>query len=291
MKIDEASTKAMLTAEPVQISAAWGQRTRVVRVGSVPIGGPGFAVIAGPCSIESREQFLETAQSVKASGAVVLRGGIWKLRTSPKTFQGLGTDASHLVQEVLKQTGMTLVSEITDPRQVEALDPLVSMYQVGARNMFNYALLKELAQTRKPVLLKRGFSALVEEWIKAAEYLTNGGNDQVVLCERGIRTFETSTRYTFDLNAVLVAKARTDFPVVVDPSHAVGLREYVPPVALAAAAAGADGLIVEVHPRPAEALSDGPQSLTLDGFRDLTRTLEKVLAALGRPLLKPVVNQ
>jgi 3-deoxy-7-phosphoheptulonate synthase len=287
MKIHETSQEAHLKAHASSPSGLSLQRTRAVQVDNVPIGGPEFVVIAGPCSIESREQFLETAQSVKNSGAVLLRGGIWKMRTNPKTFQGLGPEAVGFVREVLNVTGLSLVSEITDPRQVEILDPLVSMYQVGARNMFNYSLLKELGQTNKPVLLKRGFSALVEEWIKAAEYITLGGNDKIILCERGIRTFENSTRYTFDLNAVLVAKSKTNFPVVVDPSHAVGVREYVPKVALAAAAAGADGLIIEVHPRPAEALSDGFQSLTLEGFRELSQNIEKVLTALGRPLLKP----
>lgn len=270
--------------------AKMGRRTRTVKVGNVTIGGPEFTMIAGPCSIESRDQFMETAKSVKSSGAVLLRGGIWKLRTSPQAFQGLGSEAASFVQEVLAHTGMQLVSEITDPRQVEVLDPLVGMYQVGARNMFNYALLKELGQTRKPVLLKRGFSALVDEWIKAAEYITQGGNDQVVLCERGIRTFETSTRNTFDLNAVLVAKAKTNFPVIVDPSHAVGVRDFVPAVALAAAVAGADGIIVEVHPRPEQALSDGFQSLTLEGFRDLAHKIEGVLGILNRPLMKPTLD-
>ena len=210
------------------------------------------------------------------------------MRTSHQSFQGLGPEAVGFIREVLEHTGLQLVSEITDPRQVELLDPLVGMYQVGARNMFNYALLKELGQTRKPVLLKRGFSALVDEWVKAAEYVAVGGNENIILCERGIRTFETSTRNTFDLNAVLVAKSRTSFPVIVDPSHAVGIREFVPKLALAAAVAGADGLIVEVHPRPAEALSDGFQALTLEDFRQLSQDLERVLGALGRPMLKPV---
>lgn len=260
--------------------------THLVRVGSVIIGGPEFALIGGPCSIESRQQFLETATGVKNSGAVLLRGGIWKMRTSAQSFQGLGSEAISFIREVLNITGLQLVSEITDPRQLEILEPFVGMYQVGARNMFNYSLLRELGQSRKPVLLKRGFSALVEEWLKAAEYIHMGGNDQIVLCERGIRTFENSTRNTFDLNAILVAKQKGPYPVVVDPSHAVGVREFVTPVALAAAAAGADGLIVEVHPRPSEALSDGFQALTLEQFEKLSRDVEKVLGALGRSLFK-----
>ena len=260
--------------------------TKPVQVGPVKIGGPEFTVIAGPCSIESSEQFLETATAVKNSGAVLLRGGIWKLRTSPQTFQGLGPNSFAFIKDVLQQTNMKLVSEVTDPRQIAMIDDCVEMYQVGSRNMHNYALLKELGQTRKPILLKRGFAAFVDEWIKAAEYITAGGNDKVILCERGIRTFETSTRNTLDLNSVVYVKAKTNLPVIVDPSHAVGMREFVPQLALAAAAAGADGLIVEVHPRPAEALSDGRQALTLSDFQQLMSRLEKLLTALDRPLNK-----
>lgn len=260
--------------------------TRPVRVGAVTIGGPEFTVIAGPCSIESPNQFLETAQAVKAAGAVLLRGGIWKLRTSAKTFQGLGNDAFAFIKDVLKATNMQLVSEVTDPRQIETLNDYVSMFQVGSRNMHNYALLKELGQSQKPVLLKRGFAAFVDEWIKAAEYVSMGGNDNVILCERGIRTFETTTRNTLDLNSVIYAKARTHFPVIIDPSHAIGVREFVPQLSLAAVASGADGIIVEVHPRPAEALSDGMQALTVDDFKNLMAKAERVLTALDRPLQK-----
>ncbi len=260
--------------------------TRPVQIGPVTIGGPEFTVIAGPCSIESPEQFLETALAVKSAGAVLLRGGIWKLRTSPKTFQGLGNDAFAFIKDVLKTTNMQLVSEVTDPRQIEQLNDYVSMFQVGSRNMHNYALLKELGQTRKPVLLKRGFAAFVDEWIKAADYVVMGGNENVILCERGIRTFETTTRNTLDLNSVIYAKARTPFPVIVDPSHAIGVREFVPALSLAAAAAGADGIIVEVHPRPEQALSDGMQALTIDDFSRLMKKVESVLTALDRPLQK-----
>ncbi len=260
--------------------------TKTVQVGPVTIGGPEFTVIAGPCSIESHSQFLQTAQAVKQWGAVLLRGGVWKLRTSAQTFQGLGPEAFGFIKDVLNQTGMKLVSEITDPRQIGMLDEYVEMYQVGSRNMHNYALLKELGQTRKPVMLKRGFAAFVDEWIKAAEYISLGGNENVVLCERGIRTFETSTRNTLDLNSVLYVKEKTGLPVIVDPSHAVGLREFVPQLALAAAAIGADGVIVEVHPRPAEALSDGRQALTLEDFQQMMMKMEKVLSALDRPLNK-----
>jgi 3-deoxy-7-phosphoheptulonate synthase len=272
----------MITPNDASTSAY--KKSNSVRVGPVTIGGEKFVVIAGPCSIESKQQLLTTAQAVKASGASILRGGVWKMRTSAKTFQGLGGDAFNFIPEVLAQTGMQLVSEVTDARQIELVDPFVSMYQVGSRNMHNYSLLKELGQTRKPVLLKRGFAALIEEWVKAAEYITLGGNDQVILCERGIRTFETATRNTLDLNAVVWAKENTDFPVIVDPSHAVGIRNLVTPLALASAAAGADGIIVEVHPNPAEALSDGIQALTPSDFDDMMVRLERILGAVNRPL-------
>lgn len=260
--------------------------TQTVKVGGIEIGGPRFAMIAGPCSIESREQFLATATAVKAAGASLLRGGIWKMRTSTKTFQGLGANAFDMIRSVLKETGMGLVSEITDARQIEEIDDFVAMYQIGSRNMHNTALLKELGNTRKPILLKRGFAALIDEWIKAAEYVTHAGNPNVILCERGIRTFETATRNTLDLNAVAYAKRATSLPVIVDPSHAVGIRALVPDMALAAAAAGADGLIVEVHPEPSKALSDGMQALTFDDFRHMMNRLERVLEAVERPLYK-----
>ena len=260
--------------------------TRPVTVGNIQIGGPDFAVIAGPCSIESKSQFTETSEAVKASGACLLRGGIWKMRTDATAFQGLGSEAFQFIRETLDHVGLGLVSEVTDARQIEMLDEFVVMYQVGARNMFNYSLLKELGQTKKPVLLKRSFSALIDEWIKAAEYVTHGGNDNVILCERGIRTFETKTRYTFDLNAVIWAKQNTHYPVVVDPSHAVGIRDMVPSIAYASTAVGADGIIVEVHPRPAEALSDGKQSLTIPDFKNMMSTIDRILEAVDRPLLK-----
>lgn len=262
------------------------QATRAVQVGKIAIGGPEFAVVAGPCSIENKEQFQTTANAVKSYGACMLRGGVWKMRTDAKSFQGLGTEAFQFIKEITEETGLDLVTEVTDPRQIEMLDDYVVMYQVGARNMFNYALLKELGQTRKPVMLKRSFSALLDEWVKAADYITHGGNENVILCERGIRTFETKTRYTFDVNAVIWAKQHTHFPVIVDPSHAVGIRDMVPKVAFAAAAAGADGIIVEVHPRPAEALSDGKQALTVPDFKQMMHTLERILEATDRSLLK-----
>lgn len=258
--------------------------TQTVNVGGVQIGGPRFAVIAGPCSIESPEQFLETAKGVRSSGACLLRGGIWKMRTSSKTFQGLGSSSFNFIRQICRETGMSLVSEITDPRQIDEVYDFVDMFQVGSRNMHNYSLLKELGKLTKPVLLKRGFASLIDEWLQASEYITAGGNPNVVLCERGIRTFETRTRNTLDLNAVVYIKQNTGLPVIVDPSHAVGIRNLIPDLALAAAASGADGIIVEVHPRPAEALSDGQQALTLGDFKNLMNRLERVLSALDRPL-------
>lgn len=258
----------------------------IVEIGKIQIGGPRFTVIAGPCSIESESQFQTTAEAVKNSGASILRGGIWKMRTSQKDFQGLGRDSFDLINKIKLQTGLPLISEITDIRQIEEVFGVVDAYQVGARNMHNYSLLKELGKQPKPVLLKRNFSAFIDEWLKAADYITAGGNTQVILCERGIRTFETATRNTLDLNAVVYAKKHSGLPVIVDPSHAVGIADLVPQLCYASAAAGADGLIVEVHPKPSEALSDGPQALTFAAFETMMRQLEKVLNAFDRNLNK-----
>lgn len=259
----------------------------LVQIGNIKIGGPRFTVIAGPCSIESESQFQTTAESVKNSGASVLRGGIWKMRTSQKAFQGLGEQSFEFIKRVKEQVGLPLISEITDIRQISQLDSIVDGYQVGARNMHNYSLLKELGLQPKPVLLKRSFSAFVDEWLKAADYITAGGNKQVILCERGIRTFETATRNTLDLNAVVYVKKHSELPVIVDPSHAVGISALVPQLCYAAAAAGADGIMVEVHPVPAEALSDGQQALTLSDFDKTMKQLEKVLFAFDRGLNRP----
>jgi len=255
-----------------------------VRVGSSVVGGGPFSVWAGPCSVESVAQFLTTATEVKSQGGAGLRGGIFKLRTNPQAFQGLGREAFAIVQQVKAETGLPFISEITDPRQVGDLCDVVDAFQVGSRNMYNYALLKELGGLRKPVLLKRGLSALFKEWLLAADYLVQGGNENVILCERGIRTFETATRNTFDINAIALAKQETPFPVLADPSHGTGMASLVPSVALAAAAAGADGLLIEIHPDPEKALSDGYQSLNFKEFGALMGQLRKLLHALGRTL-------
>jgi 3-deoxy-7-phosphoheptulonate synthase len=259
-------------------------KTRVVSVGKVSFGGADIPVIAGPCSIENREHLLETAKAVKASGALLLRGGIFKMRTSSDSFQGLGTGAFSFINEVKAQVGMPLVSEVVDPRQISDMHDFVDMFQVGSRNMYNYSLLKELGRTQKPVMLKRGFSATVDEWLKAADYVLGGGNHNVVLCERGIRTFETTTRNSLDLNSVAYIKAHSQIPIIVDPSHGTGRPELIKPMSLAAIAAGADGLIIEVHPRPSEALSDGHQALTFPMFDEVMRASELVAKAVGRRL-------
>lgn len=261
-------------------------KTRSFSIGSVQLGGSQFVVMAGPCSIESREQFIRVSQAVKGAGAAVLRGGIFKMRTHAKSFQGLGPAAFEIAREVRSLTGMPLVSEITDPRQVGPLGEVVEMFQVGARNMHNYDLLKELGRSKKPVLIKRGFSALIEEWIAAADYVRNAGNESVALCERGIRTFEKYTRNTLDLSAVAYVKANTDLPVIVDPSHGTGVKNLIKPMSLAAAAAGADGILLEVHDSPDEALSDGAQALTVSDFLDITRDLDRLLPVLGKTLQK-----
>ena len=252
------------------------------------IGGREIVIAAGPCSVEGRAMLMETADGVRAAGATVLRGGAFKPRTSPYAFQGLGEEGLDLLAEARARTGMPIVSEVMDPRQVEMMAERVDILQIGARNMQNYALLAEVGRVRRPVLLKRGLSATISELLQAAEHIMAQGNRQVMLCERGIRTFETATRNTFDVAAVPVLKAETHLPVIVDPSHAAGRADLVAPLAFAAIAAGADGLIIEVHPRPAEAQSDGDQSLTIDAFASMMRALAPFAAAAGRTLGEPV---
>lgn len=244
-----------------------------------------FSLIAGPCSIESYEMFLQVASAVKKNGATALRGGIFKMRTKPDTFQGLGAEAVEIARAVKKEVQLPFVSEITDPRQVEILSEVVDVFQVGARNMHNYELLKELGKARKPVLLKRGLAAYLDEFLAASEYILQAGNSQVILCERGIRSFERSTRNTLDLSAVPYLQSRSGLPVIVDPSHGTGRRELVSPMCWAAAAAGADGVMVEVHPDPAQALSDGDQALTLEDFETMVPRLSRILTAIEDPVV------
>ncbi len=261
---------------------------RVVAVGGVSIGGDEVVFIAGPCSVESRSQILETAQAVKEAGAHILRGGAFKPRTSPYSFQGLGEEGLVLLAEAREATGLPVVTEVMAPEQVPLVARYADMLQIGARNMQNYALLRAAGASGMPVLLKRGMSATLDELLLAAEYLLSTGNEQVVLCERGIRTFETATRNTTDINAIPALKARTSLPVILDPSHSTGHWAYVLPVARAGIAAGADGLIVEVHPRPEEALSDGAQSLKPERFARLVREAQAIAAAVGRSALHEV---
>jgi len=250
-------------------------QSSIVYVRDVPVGGDQFVVIAGPCSVESREQLLTTARSVKLSGARMLRGGAYKPRTSPYDFQGLGEEALRLLAEARDETGLPIVTEVMSTEDVGLISEYADLLQVGARNMQNFALLRALARADRPILLKRGPSATVKEWLLAAEYLLAGGNQNVILCERGIRTFETDTRNTLDLAAIALAKELTHLPVIADPSHGTGRRSLIPALSSAALAVGADGLMVEVHPCPERALSDGPQSLDLAGFKNLMGTLAR----------------
>jgi len=253
-------------------------------VGPVEIGGPAFVVAAGPCAVESAAQTEGTAEVVARAGAHLLRGGVFKPRTSPYAFQGLGEPGLSILARSGVRHGLPVVAEVLETSQLASMIDHVDVLQVGARNMQNFALLRALGNVRRPVLLKRGFAATVDEWLLAAEYLLEGGNTQVILCERGIRTFETATRNTLDLASVALVKQRSHLPVLVDPSHATGLRELVIPMALAAAASGADGLLVEVHTSPDQALCDGRQALTPELFVDLMQRLPAVLQAVGRHL-------
>ncbi|MDR3591460.1 MAG: 3-deoxy-7-phosphoheptulonate synthase [Negativicutes bacterium] len=266
------------------VSRQFRPENTVVAAGNVEFGSRLTPVIAGPCAVESYEQLLRTALAVKAAGAALLRGGAFKPRTSPYSFQGLEFEGLRILRQVSRETGLPVVSEVTDPRVVEAMAEHVDMLQIGARNMQNFTLLKEVAKVKNPILLKRGLAATVEEWLMAAEYILTGGNDNVVLCERGIRTFETYTRNSLDISAVPLVKHISHLPVIVDPSHATGSWRLVAPMAKAALAAGADGLMVEVHPCPEEAASDGPQSLTPANFAQLMPELAAVAAAVGRTL-------
>jgi 3-deoxy-7-phosphoheptulonate synthase len=260
-----------------------GERTRV-RIGPVEIGhGSELVIMAGPCAVESREQLLETARCVSREGARVLRGGAWKPRTSPYSFQGLGVPALKLLAEARGTTGLPIISEVVDPHDIEVFDEHVDILQVGARNMQNFALLKAVGQSRRAVLLKRGLSSTIEEWLLAAEYVLSAGNPNVILCERGIRTFETATRNTLDLSAVPVLRLKTHLPIVVDPSHGTGARALVGAMALAGAAVGADGLLIEVHPDPANAKSDGDQSLSFDEFGALMDELRRLQFVRATP--------
>lgn len=273
-----------LVLKPYKFVSKKFREQTTVEVNGVSIGGKHFAVMAGPCTVENEEQLFKTAQSVQQSGAHVLRGGAYKPSTSPYSFHGLGREGLELLARARELTGMPVITEVMDPRNVELVCEYADILQIGTRNMQNYDLLREVGQTRKPVMLKRGMWSTYEEWLQSAEYIWLGGNEQIILCERGIRTFETYTRNTLDINAVPAIKELSHLPIVIDPSHGTGRASLVPAVTMAALAVGADGVIIEVHPVPARAIKDGAQSLTLDAFRDLMLRLRPLAEVMGRIL-------
>lgn len=267
------------------VSREFQNETTVVMVGDVPIGGPETVMIAGPCSVESAGQLLRVAHSVKSSGADLLRGGAYKPRTSPYDFQGLGIPGLQLLRRASDETGLPVVTEVLGTDDVEIVEFYADMLQVGARNMQNFPLLRRLAKSSRPILLKRGLAATIKEWLLAAEYILSGGNPNVVLCERGIRTFESELRNTLDLAGAALAKDLSHLPLIVDPSHATGRRSIIPAMSRAALACGSDGLIIEVHPCPEEALSDGPQSLNLEEFDRLMQVVTRPFRASRKGVL------
>ncbi len=254
----------------------------VIRIREFAIGGEGFCIVAGPCSVEGREQILETARYLKSCGVHFLRGGAFKPRTSPYAFQGLGQEGLKYMKEAADETGMAIVTEVTSLKNLEIAMDYVDVFQIGARNMSNFELLKEAGKAGKPVVLKRGLSATIDEWLNAAEYVMTEGNNQVILCERGIRTFETATRNTLDISAVPVIRHKSHLPILIDPSHAAGVRDYVPALCKAAMAVGADGIMVEVHPQPSKALSDGAQSLDFVQLKEVLDALRNLAAFCGK---------
>jgi 3-deoxy-7-phosphoheptulonate synthase len=286
-------TEVLRVTEPYKLaSRAFRPEGTVVTIGDVRVGGDEVIVMAGPCSAENDEQVNAAAAAVKKAGAKVLRGGAFKPRSSPYSFQGLGEEGLRMLRAAANQHDLKLVSEVMDISQIELVDRYADIFQLGARNMQNFTLLRELGRARKPVLLKRGISATIEEWLLSAEYLLAGGNTQVILCERGIRTFESYTRNTLDISAIPVVKKRSHLPIIADPSHGTGRRDKVAPMARAAVAAGADGLIIEVHCDPDHALSDGAQSLFPHQFDRLMAELRIIAPAIGRTIcLEPVVRR
>jgi len=278
-------------SKPYKLSSReFHPRDTIVKINSVAIGGNEIVVMAGPCAVESEEQLFATAHAVKAAGATVLRGGAFKPRTSPYQFRGLGESGLKILAQAGKETQMPIITEVMSPDHVDLVAKYADILQIGARNMQNFILLDEVGKTKKPVLLKRGLSSNIQEWLLAAEYVLAQGNEQVMLCERGIRTFETYTRNTMDLSAIPIIEKVSHLPIIADPSHATGKWYLVSPLALAAVAAGADGLLIEVHPNPDMALADGPQSLTFDNFRLLMSQLLPIAKARNRKLATPSVK-
>ncbi len=270
--------------KPYKLASSQMREPTIVEIGGRQIGGEHFSLIAGPCTVESRDQTLTTARAVRDAGASLFRGGAYKPRSSPYSFQGLGQEGLRLLAEAREETGLPIVTELMDARDLEPVLEVADVIQVGARNMQNYSLLSEIGRSGRPALIKRGLSSTLEELLMAAEYILKEGNPNVLLCERGIRTFETAYRFTLDLTAVPVLKELSHLPVIVDPSHAAGRRDLVTPLSLAAAAVGADGIIVEVHPHPEEAICDGPQALYADTFGEYVARVEQAAAVAGKVL-------
>lgn len=277
--------KSMLILKPYRLaSSEFKPEKSTITVGDVVIGGQGFVMMAGPCTVESEEQLMETARAVKAAGATVLRGGAYKPSTSPYSFQGMGEDGLKILAQAREETGLPVITEVMHVGNIDLVCKYADILQIGTRNMQNYDLLIEVGKVKKPVMLKRGMSAKIEEWLQAAEYILKGGNDAVMLCERGVRTSETYTRNTLDLSAVLAVRELSHLPVIVDPSQGTGRSSMVPAMCRAAAAVGADGLLVEVHPNPEKALKDGAQSITIPAFQQVMKELALVVPAVGRTL-------
>jgi len=278
--------EALRVSQPFKlVSREVKEEDTVIDVGGVKVGGRAIAVMAGPCSVESKDQILETALAVKKAGASFLRGGAWKPRTSPYEFQGLREEGLKLLAMARQETGLKVITEVMSTDTLPMVAEYADVLQVGARNMQNYSLLERLGAVKKPVMLKRGLSGTIREWLMAAEYIVANGNPNVMLCERGIRTFETATRNTLDINAIPVVKSLSHLPVIVDPSHGIGIRKHVAAIARAGVAAGADGIMVEVHPKPEKALSDGHQSLSIPEFDELMRQVRVIALAIERPVM------
>ncbi|MBN1781288.1 3-deoxy-7-phosphoheptulonate synthase [bacterium] len=285
MEVLDGVAEVLRVTEPYKmVSRSFKPSDTVIDIKGIQIGGPEVIVMAGPCSIENESQIHTIAAFVKKAGAKILRGGAFKPRTSPYSFQGLGVEGLKIMKDAADANGLVSISEIMDIAQIGQMEPYIDILQVGARNMQNFALLKELGKTRKPVVLKRGLSATIEELLMSAEYILSGGNAQVIFCERGIRTFETYTRNTMDISAIPVVKKRSHLPIIADPSHGIGLRDKVIPMARAAVAAGTDGLMIEVHNEPDKALSDGAQSLFPEQFTQLMSELRAIARAIGRTI-------
>ncbi|AFN75166.1 phospho-2-dehydro-3-deoxyheptonate aldolase [Melioribacter roseus P3M-2] len=265
-------------------SRSFKEENTVIKIKDVEIGGNKIAMMAGPCSVENEDQIFKLAETVAKSGAKILRGGAFKPRTSPYSFQGLGVEGLKMMRAAADKYNLLVITEVMQISHIELIEPYTDIFQVGARNMQNFPLLKELGNVKKPVMLKRGIAATIEEWLMSAEYILSGGNPDVMLCERGIRTFETYTRNTFDLSAIPIVHKKSHLPVIADPSHATGLRDQVPPMARAAVAAGADGLMIEIHDDPERALSDGPQALLPDTFINLMKELDAIAKVINRSL-------